>query len=185
MEPDSQQDLRDLERVATGDNQAFADLFDRHSAVVLGVLRTMVGRPELAEELLQETFLQAWQQADRYRPTRGTPRGWLIMMARSRAIDTMRSGGARRKREENLGPALHHDGVTSPVGTSEIEADERREAISVALEVLPPEQRQCIELAFFGGMSHREVSEKLEQPLGTVKSRILLGMRRLREALSP
>jgi RNA polymerase sigma-70 factor (ECF subfamily) len=107
------------------------------------------------------------------------------MMARSRAIDLLRSQGARMKREVAVGSELLGDGTVGPVGTDEIEADERRRAVLAALEGLPVEQRQCIELAFYGGLSHRQVADRLEQPLGTVKSRILLGMRRLKEALAP
>lgn len=185
MDTDAGRDIQLLTRAAAGDRDAFADLFERHASVVLGVLVSIVRDRAVGEELLQETFLQAWTEADRYRARRGTPRGWLIMMARSRAIDLLRSRGARVKREEAVGTELVGDGAVGPVGTDELEADERRRSVVAALRELPVEQRRCIELAFYGGLSHRQVAERLDQPLGTVKSRILLGMRRLKEALAP
>ncbi|MEZ5333040.1 MAG: sigma-70 family RNA polymerase sigma factor [Thermoanaerobaculia bacterium] len=185
MDTDTARDIQLLTRCAMGDRDAFAGLFDAHSSVVLGVLVSMVRDRAVAEELMQETFLQAWNEAERYRSRRGTPRGWLIMMARSRAIDLLRSQGARAKREAVVGGEMLGDGSVDPVGTATLEASERKRSILAALQGLPAEQRQCIELAFYGGLSHRQVAERLEQPLGTVKSRILLGMRRLKEALAP
>jgi RNA polymerase sigma-70 factor (ECF subfamily) len=185
MDTETARDVQLLTRAAGGDRDAFADLVERHAAVVLGVLVSLVRDRAVAEELLQDTFLQAWSDAQRYRVRRGTPRGWLIMMARSRAIDLLRSSGARQRREAVAGAEILGDGITASTGTAELEADERRGAIVRALQGLPAEQRRCIELAFYGGLSHRQVAERLEQPLGTVKSRILLGMRRLREALAP
>jgi RNA polymerase sigma-70 factor (ECF subfamily) len=145
----------------------------------------LVGRREVAEELLQETFLQAWGEASRYRAERATPRGWLLMMGRSRAIDRLRSSGARARREETVGRELVGSGAIEAVGTAHLEAEARGRQVRSALDQLPPEQRQCIELAFYEGLSHRQVAERLGQPLGTVKSRILLGMGKLRQALSP
>ena len=175
-------DLILLGRIARRDSDAFAELFDRHSPIVLGVLIRMLGNRAESEEILQEAFLQAWNQAERYDARRASPRGWLIMLARSRALDRLRSDRARTQREEKVsGP----EAMTSqPVGTRGIEAEERRRQIAAALELLPEEQRQCIELAFFDGLSHSQVATRLEQPLGTVKSRILLGMNKLRAAIA-
>lgn len=178
-------DLRLLSRITAGDREAFASFFDAHAAAILGVLTQLVGRREIAEELLQETFLQAWGEASRYRPERATPRGWLLMMARSRAIDRLRSSGARARREENVGRELVGTGAVDPVGTANLESEERRRRVRSALDGLPAEQRQSIELAFYEGLTHRQVAERLDQPLGTVKSRILLGMGKLRQALAP
>lgn len=144
-----------------------------------------MGRREIGEELLQETFLQAWNEAGRYRPERATPRGWLLMMARSRAIDRLRSRGARARREESVGRELAGTGSVDPVGTAELERQEVARRVQGALQGLPAEQRQAIELAFYEGLSHARVAARLGQPLGTVKSRILLGMVKLRQALSP
>jgi len=174
-----------VQRVAAGDNEAFAALFDRHSSRVLGMLIQILRRRELAEELLQETFLQAWSQADRYREDRATVCGWLLMMARSRALDHLRASRSRSEREERAGTESSTPQVTEPVGTGELEARERQRFVLNALAGLSEDQRRCVELAFFKGLSHGQIAAELEQHLGTVKSRILLGMRKLRAALEP
>jgi RNA polymerase sigma-70 factor (ECF subfamily) len=174
-----------VQRVAAGDNEAFAVLFDRHSSRVLGMLIQLMRRRELAEELLQETFLQAWSQADRYREDRATVCGWLLMLARSRALDHLRSSRSRAEREEKVSTDGSMPQVAEPVGTGDLEARERQRFVLNALSGLSEDQRRCVELAFFKGLSHGEIAAELEQPLGTVKSRILLGMRKLRAALEP
>jgi len=175
------EDILLMGRVAARDQQAFARLFDRHSPVVLGVLTRLLGDRALAEEILQEAFLQAWQQADRYQPALATPRGWLLMMARSRALDRLRSRAARQRREDEVMREVPPS--AEPTGTAVIEADERRRHVVVALGALPAEQRECIELAFFDGLTHTQIADRLQAPLGTVKSRILLGMNKLRQSL--
>ena len=132
--------------------------------------------------MLQEVFLQVWMQADRYEESRSSPRGWILMLARSRALDRLRRRVSRQRREEEV---AGEEGVAvRPVGTERLEAAERKTRISSALGLLSPEQRHCIELAFFEGLTHTQIAERLKAPLGTVKSRILLGMNKLREALS-
>lgn len=177
------QDAVLLGRVARGDPAAFATLFDRHSSAVLGLLVRMLGRRPEAEELLQDVFLQAWREADRYRPEAASPRGWLLMMARSRALDRIRSRAARERREAAVERDRPAAAAVEPAGPERLERRERRGRVAAALDALPPEQRQAIEHAFFGGLTHREVAERLREPLGTVKSRILLGMKKMREAL--
>lgn len=171
-----------LRAVTRGDEQAFARFFDGFAPAVLGYLSQMLGgsRSE-AEDLLQEVFLQVWQQADRYRPERASPKGWVMMIARSRALDRLRSQKARERRELT---ALEGGADSeAPVGTHRLESRERATALDGLLRALPPEQRQCVELAFFSRMSQSQMAEHLGLPLGTVKSRFLLGMRKLREAL--
>lgn len=184
---DDTHDRRLVARVAGGDRDAFAALFDRHSPLVLGVLMRMLRDRAEAEEILQEAFLQAWQDAADYRPERSSPRGWLLMLARSRAIDRVRSGRARRLREERsaLEDGVLSAGAEPPAGPARVEAAERRRTVGSALAELPAEQRRCIELAYFEGLSHTQIAARLETPLGTVKSRVLLGMRRLRTVLEP
>ena len=118
-------DVHLLGRVAAGDREAFAELFDTHSPLVLGVLVRMLGNRAEAEDVLQEAFLQAWRQADRYDPERATPRGWLLTLARSRALDGLRSDKARQRREETVW--LDDETSSSePVGTRHLEQNERR-----------------------------------------------------------
>jgi RNA polymerase sigma-70 factor (ECF subfamily) len=174
---------RDLmRRVAARDGGAFARLFEVHGPLTLGVLLRILGPRSEAEEVLQEVFLQVWMQADRYDEVRSTPRGWILMLARSRALDRLRRRDSSRRREEAAG--VEAGEPIPPVGTERLETLERRRQVTSALGVLSPDQRRCIELAFFEGLTHTQIAERLEAPLGTVKSRILLGMNKLRQALS-
>lgn len=171
-----------VRRIADGDGEALERLFDLHSPVALGLLTRILGGRSAAEEVLQEAFLQVWTQADRYDPGRSSVRGWVLMLARSRALDRLRRRDARRRREEDSVEGA--DLSIHPVGTERLEESETRSRVSSALGVLSPEQRHCIELAFFEGLTHTQIAERLKAPLGTVKSRILLGMNKLRQALS-
>jgi RNA polymerase sigma-70 factor, ECF subfamily len=174
---------RDLmSRVAARDGTAFARLFEIHGATTLGLLLRILGRRSEAEEVLQEVFLQVWMQADRYDEVRSTPRGWILMLARSRALDRLRRRDSTRRREEAAGEEAGE--AIPPVGTERLETLERKRQVTSALGALSPEQRRCIELAFYEGLTHTQIAERLEAPLGTVKSRILLGMNKLRQALS-
>jgi RNA polymerase sigma-70 factor (ECF subfamily) len=183
MDPTAAEDIHLMGRIAAGDREAFAWMFDRHSAVVLGLLVRILGSRSEAEEVLQEVFLQVWRQAGRYEPGRATPRGWILVLARSRALDSVRSREARHRREIEVstdGPPRE----SPPLGTEGLEEKERQEQVSSALGLLPPEQRRCIELAFFEGLTQSQIASRLDAPLGTVKSRIHLGMNKLRQALS-
>ena len=180
---DAAEDLLLMGRLASGDRDAFARLFDRHSTLVLGLLTRMLGDRAAAEEILQETFLQVWQQARRFKPELGRPRAWIVMMARSRALDRLRSQGARVRREDAVYRAAPNLSA-EPVGTAALETTERNRSVRAALDTLPAEQRQALELAFFEGLTHTQIAERLQAPLGTVKSRILLGMGKLRQSLA-
>jgi RNA polymerase sigma-70 factor (ECF subfamily) len=179
--PDTEPAL--IHRIASGDGDALTRLFDLHSSVALGLLVRILGDRAEAEEVLQEVFLQVWTQADRYDAERCSPRGWLLMLTRSRALDRLRRREARRRREEE---SAEEEGrlAVQPEGTGRLEAAERQSRVSSALGLLSPEQRHCIELAFYEGLTHTQIAERLKAPLGTVKSRILLGMGKLRQALS-
>jgi RNA polymerase sigma-70 factor, ECF subfamily len=176
------EDFQLMSRVALRDVVAFTRLFELHAPVALGLLDRILGRRSEAEEVLQEVFLQVWMQADRYDAARSTPRGWILMLARSRALDRHRRRDASRRREEI---AREEAGEAIPaLGTERLEQLERRRQVDSALGLLTPEQRRCIELAFFEGLTHTQIADRVEAPLGTVKSRILLGMNKLRQALS-
>ena len=185
MEAGEVEDLNLIAKIGGGDHEAFARFFDRHSSSALGLLFRILGGRAEAEEVLQEVFLQVWKQADRYEPGRSTPRGWLLMLARSRALDRLRRRDARRRREDEAATEqVSRLKLVRPIGTERLEELERKDLVSSALDQLSPEQRRCIELAFFEGLTHTQIAERLAAPLGTVKSRILLGMNKLRQALS-
>ncbi len=179
-EPASQADLDLLRRIAGGSGDALGAFYDRYSSLVWGLLRRMLGEGGEAEEVMQEAFLQVWREANRYNPERATPRGWLLLIARSRALDRLRKRSALQRREEAIAKESSARAI-APLGSRRLEYRESRERISSALDRLPREQRRVIELAFFQGLSQTEIAARLGAPLGTVKSRALLGMKRLRE----
>jgi RNA polymerase sigma-70 factor (ECF subfamily) len=164
-------------RVAGGDSEAFAELFNRAAPSILGVLVRLLRRRDLAEEALQETFLQGWLQADHYRPELGSPRAWLLSIARSRGLDALRRERARSRREEVVG--IRETRALPPVGTARLESRERQVQVRESLILLPAAQRACLVLAFGRDLAHPAIARELAMPLGSVKSRIRLGMRRL------
>ncbi|HYW09046.1 MAG TPA: sigma-70 family RNA polymerase sigma factor [Longimicrobium sp.] len=173
-----------VRRMAAGDEAALGLLYDRWSPMLHSVALRIVGDPSDAEEVLEETFWQAWRQAGRFEETRGGVSTWLSMMLRSRALDRIRARG--RLREERWDSAL--DPATAGEDTrgapdSHAEQDEMRRLVTAAVAQLPAEQRQTVELAYFRGMSQTEIAAALGQPLGTVKTRARLALQKLREAL--
>ena len=176
-------DLHDLRKIAAGCGASLAAFYDRHAAMTMGLLCRILGDRNEAEEVLQEVFLQVWRDAHRYDPERATPRGWLLLIARSRALDRLRSTTSRQRREDEM---MRSEGgrAIAPLGTRRLEQHERQRRIGSALERLPREQRQVIELAFYEGLTQTQMAAHLGAPLGTVKSRVLLAMKKLREILA-
>jgi RNA polymerase sigma-70 factor (ECF subfamily) len=175
--------------VASGDERAIASLYDRYGGVLYAVAYRIVGQRADAEEVVLEAFAQAWREAARFDATRGSVAGWLTMIARSRALDLVRAR-ARRERmtataaaeQPDASPAMG-DWRNDPGGA--VDEAERRARVREALATLSTPQREAIELAYFGGLSQSEIAERLQEPLGTIKTRVRLGMQKLREALRP
>jgi RNA polymerase sigma-70 factor, ECF subfamily len=168
-------------RMAKTDQSALAEFYDRTSRLVYGLVQRIVNNPSIAEEVTLDVFLQVWGQAEQYSESRGAPTTWLIMMARSRAIDSLRS---RRKEalERPLDCAVQF-ADSAPNAEETLAARDVQCSVRSALNTLTPAHREAIELAFFSGLSHTAIAKKLGQPLGTVKSWIRMGMIHIREHL--
>ena len=170
-----------VQRAAVGDQTGLAELYDATSHLVFGLALRILGDRTEAEDAVVEVYAQAWRSAHSYDPHRGTPASWLLTLTRSRAIDMLRA----RRRERATDPiesagAVQADTPTPEDATAEAE---RQHLVRRALQELNSEQRHAIELAYFAGLSHTEIAVQLGQPLGTIKTRIRLGMMRLRESL--
>jgi RNA polymerase sigma-70 factor, ECF subfamily len=176
-----------VEAMARGDEHAATALYDRVGAMVYGLALRMLGDAADAEEIVVEVFAQAWRDAARYTETRGSVIAWLTTITRTRALDHVR---ARRRRAAAMDRAEQQSDTVVAMGESPGTADvlvvdqERAAAVNHALTVLPDAQRRCIELAFFEGLTHHEVAMRIGEPLGTVKTRIRLGLLKLRERLT-
>ncbi len=176
-------------RAASGDERAMTDLYDRYGTVLYTVAYRVVGQRADAEEVVVEAFAQAWRDAGRFEAARGSVAAWLTMIARSRALDLVRA----RSRRDKLAASAAAGGLQAGPAPGEqrespadaAEEDERRRMVRQAMESLSPPQRQAIELAFFEGLSQSEIAARLNEPLGTVKTRVRLGMQKLRESLRP
>ena len=173
-----------IAQTAQGDQSALATLYDRTSPHVFGLVLKILNNREAAEEVTLDVYTQVWRQAHAYDRTRGAPGAWLMMLARTRAIDRFRAGAVERGRFESL-DAAEFFASDDDTPEQDLEGQERRRYVQRALAVLTSEQRQAIALAYFYGLSQSEIAEKLQLPLGTVKTRIRLGMIKLREALAP
>jgi RNA polymerase sigma-70 factor (ECF subfamily) len=177
-------DAHVLERMAAGDGGALRELYDRHARSVYSLaVRILRSQPD-AEDLVQEVFVQAWRLAGRYDTSRGTVAGWLLMQAKSRAIDRLRG---RRSRPEGVvvDPSVVDAAADASEGAdAQLVRAQEAERVRRALDDLPLLQRTAVELAYYEGLTHTEIAERLEQPLGTVKTRIRQGLLRLRDALT-
>lgn len=175
-------DLALLRLVAERQPDALAELYDRHSPALLSLSRRILDSPSDAEEILQEVFLHVWNQAERYDAGRSSVATWLVLITRSRAIDRLRT---RKVVERTHETAHQEDPVehTSPEGVEAVLIQERRERVQREIQKLPPEQRQVLDLAFYEGLTQSEIAARTDLPLGTVKTRTLLAMKKLRSAL--
>lgn len=169
-----------VEQMAQGRQDALARLYDETSSVLNGLLLRILERPEDAEEVLLDVYMKAWKYAARYSEKRGSVQAWLMIMARNAAIDRI-----RQKRAQPKTLAFEPEATPEPESTEASPEEQtaerqRRRKVQIVLRELPPEQREVVELAFFGGLTHAELAEHLQEPLGTIKSRIRMGLIRLR-----
>lgn len=177
-----QADQASLARVARGDQLAFAELYDRHARLIFSfALRILQERAD-AEDVVQEVFAQVWAQAARYDASRGAVAAWMLMLTRSRAIDRLR---ARRARPETAAESETAENVADLSATQDLEllSAEQVGRLQRALKDLPEAQRTALELAYYEGLTHAEIAQRLAEPLGTVKTRIRQAVIKLRESL--
>ena len=182
MQPETVQtsDIELLAEITRGNEQALAMLYDRYRSILFGLMLRILHNRQEAEDVLQEVFLQVWQRAGNFDEMRGKPFTWLVTLARSRAIDRLRALGSRERTVEQ---ATHEsEDVIFDAEQNAILA-QRGAVVRDALAELSEEQQRVLKLAYFDGFSQSEIAEKLDSPLGTVKTRMRTGMIRLRELL--
>ena len=187
LETTGSSDISLLERVASGDASALEQIYERYVRQCFGLALRMLGEPALCEEVVQEVFLKIWTNPDRYSAQKGKFASWLLSVVHHRCIDELR----RRSRtetpldDETVGSVLNTAPDPEPQPLEQVWVREQQTAVRSALAQIPENQRQVLELAYFGGLSHSQIADKLGQPLGTVKTRIRLGMQGLRLLLEP
>jgi len=177
-------DLATLVRsMAEGHQEALARLYDETASMVNGLLLRILAHPQDAEEVLLDVFMKAWKYAASYSEKRGSVQAWLLIMARNSAIDRIR---AKKAQPATLSfePEAFPEPVSADATPEEASViEERRRRVQQVLNELPPEQREVVILSFFGGLTHAELAERLGEPLGTVKSRVRMGLHKLRGLL--
>jgi len=172
-----------MQLVGEGDPRAFELLYDRHGGAAFSLSYRMVGDRVTAEDVAQEAFLSIWRSRMRYDASRGSVRTWVLGIVHNRAIDALRRGALHDRRKEKLDVVEERHEAKE---RTDVEAARREEARSVrsALDTLPTDQRRTIELAYFGGFSHSQIAELLDEPIGTIKGRMRLGLDKLRNQLA-
>jgi RNA polymerase sigma-70 factor (ECF subfamily) len=171
-----------MELLDAGEMRAFEVIFDRHAGAGYSLALRMCGRRALAEDIVQEAFLSLWRSGTNYDRARGSVRSWVLSAVHNRAVDALRRAGSKAGRD------VHDDAIAerlpAPEATdAEVERREDARQLRSALDDLPPDQRQVIELAYFGGLSHSQIAEMLDLPPGTVKGRMRLGLTKMRSML--
>ncbi len=171
-----------MELVDDGEVRAFEVIFDRHAGAGYSLALRMCGRSALAEDIVQEAFLSLWRSGTSYDRARGSVRSWVLSAVHNRAVDALRRAGSKAGRD------VHDAGIAerlpAPEATdAEVERRDAARRLRSALDELPPDQRQVIELAYFGGLTHNQIAQMLELPPGTVKGRMRLGLTKMRFAL--
>ncbi len=165
--------------VGEADTKALAGLYDRHARAAYSLAYRMMGERQLAEDLVQEAFLEVWRAAKSYRAQRGSVRTWMLSIVHNRGIDQLRSAARSRKIQDRAEATLPTSQPSEAF--AETWRNFQREQVVEALRGLPPQQLKVLELAYFSGYTHVEIAELLDLPLGTVKGRMRLGLRKIRE----
>src|ERR687884_561587 len=165
--------------VETADAEAFATLYDRHSRAAFSLAYRMMGERQASEDLAQDAFLKVWRSASSYRAERGSVRTWILSIVRNRSIDQIRSRASRRRTQDKIEASAPRSQPSEVF--AETWRNSQRDQVREALSTLPPEQLKILELAYFSGYTHVEISDLLGLPLGTVKGRMRLGLKKVRD----
>jgi RNA polymerase sigma-70 factor (ECF subfamily) len=183
QEADRQLDAQLLARVAAGDEVAFGALYDRFSPGLFSFVLKMVRDEKEAEDILQEGFAHIWRRAATYDAARSSPFTWAVMILRNKAIDRLRVRQRQERIMEKATVEFSHFPEADEEAAGETERREQGALVRAALRQIPAEQQQAVELAFFSGLTHEQIAEKLSAPLGTIKARIRRGLLKLRDFL--
>jgi RNA polymerase sigma-70 factor (ECF subfamily) len=180
---ETDRDVELLQRVARQDRDAFAEFYDRHSTLLFSVACKILNDQTDAEDVVQETFVHIWEKAPNFDPNLGKASSWAATMARNKAIDRIRAAQRRTRLAEEAGSEMAIANESDATVNDAVHGHDKAKLIQTAIVTLPAEQRQAIELAFFSELTQIEISEKLKQPLGTIKARIRRGLLKLRDQL--
>jgi RNA polymerase sigma-70 factor (ECF subfamily) len=183
LDADRQLDAQLLARIATGDETAFGALYDRFSPGLYSFVLKMVRDEKEAEDVLQEGFAHIWRRANTYDSTRSSPFTWAVMILRNKAIDRLRVRQRLERTVEKATVEFSHFPEADETAALEPERRDQSSLVRSALTLIPAEQKQAVELAFFSGLTHEQIAEKLGTPLGTIKARIRRGLLKLRDCL--
>src|SRR5829696_5740442 len=165
--------------VEAGDADAFATLYERHSRSAFSLAYRMMGERRAAEDLTQDAFIKVWRNAASYRAERGSVRTWILSMVHNRGIDQLRSTASRRRTQERIEASAPRSQPSEAF--AETWRNSQRDQVRQALDTLPPEQLKILELAYFSGYTHVQISELVDAPLGTMKGRMRLGLKKMRD----
>ena len=171
-----------MQLVLDGDTDAFAAVYDRHGGVAYSLAYRMMGTRPQAEDVVQEAFLAVWRSRERFRRERGSLRSWLLGIVHNRSIDALRRGQVHAKRRASAEGLEEREEAPERTDAEAARREESRRVRS-AIDELPVAQTRVIELAYFGGFTHTEIADMLDEPVGTVKGRMRLGLRKLRDSL--
>jgi RNA polymerase sigma-70 factor (ECF subfamily) len=185
VEPDAPSDVDLMLSIQSGDADALSLLYDRYNGIVKALILRIIHNDTEADDLLQEVFMEIWNQAKNFSPEKGKPLGWMVTLTRRRSIDALRKKQAYARAEERLQAEPEQQPLAWVQNTTEkdIEAGDTRALMAKVINSLPEAQQQVIELAFFQGMSQREIASHTNIPLGTVKTRLELGLKKIYDGL--
>ncbi len=172
-----------LQKAADGDADAFAAFYDRHSVLMYSVAMRILGDPSEAKDVLQESCIQIWEKASKFDPKLGKASSWAAILVRNRAVDRIRSLQRRQRLSEEAAMESSLEPAPGKSANDVLYKQEKAALIGSAIMELPQDQRQAIDLAYFKGLTHHQIAEKLQEPLGTIKARIRRGLLRMRDKL--